>query len=262
MTALLCTGRVTHARLPKTKGEFANRSANQFVYPLYFVAWPLRATPENAERSRWFGFDRRAPLAMHARDHGPCNGAPLLPWIRDLLRREGITAADGEVVLQAFPRVFGLLFNPVSFWFCHDAAGGLRAVLAEVRNTFGERHNYLVAHADQGIIHAQDCLTARKVFHVSPFFPVSGEYRFRFALSEHSRRVDIDYFLDGERTLVTFVEGKPAPLTDQTARSAALHFPLLAVGVVWRIHWQALRLWFKGAFFFRKPDLPLQETTR
>jgi DUF1365 family protein len=253
-----------HARLRKTQGKFANRSANHFAYPLCFVALPLDAMndDESTADTRWFGFNRRAPLAVHARDHGPCDGSPLLPWIRDLLAREGITAADGEVVLQTFPRTFGLLFNPVSFWFCHDVAGNLRAVLAEVRNTFGERHNYLVAHPDQDIIRAQDYLSARKVFHVSPFFPVSGEYRFRFDLSAHFRRVDIDYFLEGERTLVTFIEGTPAPLNKHSARRAALHFPLLAVGVIWRIHWQALRLWLKGAFLFRKPALPLQETTR
>jgi hypothetical protein len=83
---------------------------------------------------------------------------------------------------KPFRAFFGFVFNPVSFWFCHDRDGALRAVLAEVRNTFGDHHNYLVAHADQRPITAADTLTARKIFHVSPFFPVAGEYRFRFDL--------------------------------------------------------------------------------
>jgi DUF1365 family protein len=179
-----------------------------------------------------------------------------------LLAAEGITAADGEVVLQTFPRIFGFVFNPVSFWFCHDRDGALRAVLAEVRNTFGDRHNYLVAHADQRPITATDTLTARKIFHVSPFFPVAGEYRFRFDLSAGRRRVVLDYWLDGERVLATALQGVPQTLDATTARRALLRQPLLTLGVVWRIHWQALRLWLKRAVFHSRPQPPLQETTR
>jgi DUF1365 family protein len=76
--------------------------------------------------------------------------------------------------------MLGYVFNPVSFWFCHDRGGALRAVLAEVNNTFGERHNYLVAHADGRPIRDGEALRARKLFHVSPFLAVHGDYRFRF----------------------------------------------------------------------------------
>ncbi len=259
MTPVLCTGRVMHARLPQDGGEHANTTRHAFTYPLFFVAVPLTS---EAKAGPWFGRDRWAPLSLRQRDHGARDGSPLLPWIQQLLAREGITSADGEIVLQTFPRVFGLLFNPVSFWFCHDRAGALRAVLAEVSNTFGEHHNYLVAHADQRPITGEDKITARKIFHVSPFYPVDGEYRFCFDLTDKRRRVCLDYFRNGQRVLITRVEGSVSPLDASSARRAALSFPLLAVGVVWRIHWQALRLWLKGAFFFRKPSLPLQETSR
>ncbi len=256
MVPLLCQGRVMHARLPSP----ASAVANHFSYPLFFIALPLSHL--TTVTNRWFRIDRRAPLALYGADHGPRDNSSLLPWIRNLLAAEGITTADGEVVLQAFPRVFGMVFNPVSFWFCHDRDGNLRAVLAEVNNTFGERHNYLVAHPDQRPILADDRLSARKVFHVSPFYPVVGEYRFRFQLSAQRRRVDIDYFQDGQRVLVTAVEGKVETLDSASARRAALRFPLLAIGIVVRIHWQALRLALRRVQFFRKPQPPLQETTR
>jgi DUF1365 family protein len=245
-----------HARLPSP----ASPVANHFSYPLFFIALPLSHL--TTATNRWFSIDRRAPLALYGSDHGQRDNSSLLPWIRNLLAAEGITTADGEVVLQAFPRVFGMVFNPVSFWFCHDRDGNLRAVLAEVNNTFGERHNYLVAHPDQRPILADDRLSARKVFHVSPFYPVLGEYRFRFQLSAQRRRVDIDYFQDGQRVLVTAVEGKVETLDAASARRAALRFPLLAIGIVVRIHWQALRLALRRVQFFRKPQPPLQETTR
>jgi len=256
MTPQLCTGTVLHARFAARQSPAAHR----FVYPLFFVALPLSQLPDAG--NRWFGIERARPLSLRFRDHGACDGSPLLPWIRRLLAAEGITAADGEVVLQTFPRLFGFVFNPVSFWFCHDRDGALRAVLAEVRNTFGDRHNYLVAHDDQRPITAADTLTARKIFHVSPFFPVAGEYRFRFDMDPQRRRVMLDYWLDGERVLATALQGAPQTLDAAAVRRALLRQPLLTLAVVWRIHWQALRLWWKRAVFHSRPQPPLQETTR
>lgn len=261
MPAQMCVGRVLHARRALRQGEHASSVRHGFAYPVGFVAVPLSAWG-SAQARPWLAYDRSALVALHARDHGARDGSNLSAWIAALLAREGITAADGEIVLQSFPRVAGLVFNPVSFWFCHDRAGALRAVLAEVNNTFGEHHNYLVAHADQRPISATEVLPARKVFHVSPFYPVAGEYRFRFDITSARRRVEIDYYLDGERALHTAVEGRTHPLDGASARQLAFSFPLLAVGVLSRIHVQALRLWLKGAFFFRKPAPPLQETTR
>ncbi|NJD34806.1 MAG: DUF1365 domain-containing protein [Betaproteobacteria bacterium] len=256
MTPELCTGTVMHARFAARQSPTAHR----FVYPLFFLALPLSQVQDAG--NRWFGIERARPLSLRFRDHGARDGSPLLPWIRQLLATEGISAADGEVVLQTFPRMFGFVFNPVSFWFCHDRSGALRAVLAEVRNTFGDRHNYLIAHADQRPITAADTLTARKIFHVSPFFPVAGEYRFRFDLSDQRRRVELDYWLDGERVLATALEGRPQPLAATPLRNALLRQPLLTLAVVWRIHWQAVQLWWKRAVFHSRPQPPLQETTR
>ena len=256
MKPLLCTGSVMHARLAGKQSPAANR----FVYPLFFLALPLSSLAEAG--NRWFGVERARLLSLRHRDLGARDGSPPEPWIRRLLADEGITSADGEVVLQTFPRVLGFVFNPVSFWFCHDRGGALRAVLCEVSNTFGDRHNYLVAHADQRPIGADDTLQARKVFHVSPFFPTAGDYRFRFELSAHRRRVEIDYWLDGERVLATALEGVPQPLDAAAARRALLRQPLLTFGVVWRIHRQAVRLWWKRAVFHSRPQAPLQETTR
>jgi DUF1365 family protein len=247
---------VRHARFAARQSP----AAHAFVYPLFFLALPLSQVQDAG--NRWFGVERARPLSLRFRDHGARDGSPPEPWIRRLLAAEGIATADGEVVLQTFPRLFGFVFNPVSFWFCHDRAGALRAVLAEVRNTFGDHHNYLVAHADQRPITAADTLTARKIFHVSPFFPVAGEYRFRFDLGPRHRRVELDYWLDGERVLATALEGLPQPLAAAAARGALLRQPLLTLAVVWRIHWQATRLWWKRAVFHSRPQPPLQETTR
>ena len=233
---------------------------HRFTYPVRFLRVPL--SQWDHLQVRGLGIDRAGLLGLHRRDHGPRDGSPLLPWIRELQRQRGLAdVCDGEVVLQTYPRVLGFVFNPVSFWLCHDGAGALRAVLAEVNNTFGEGHNYWVVRNDLGPIGADEVLLAEKVFHVSPFFPVSGEYRFRFDQRDGLSVVCIDYWDQGTLQLMTRIGGRLEPLDAKGLRRWVLGFPLLTVGIVWRIHWQALRLWLRGATFFRKPPAPRQRTS-
>ena len=170
MGAKLYFGRVMHHRLRPAE--------HRFVYPVFFMRVPL--SDPHSLAGPLFGVNRPKLFSFMFRDHGARDGSAPIDWIRALLEREGLDAADGEVWLQAFPRVLGYVFNPVSFWFCHDRAGALRAILCEVNNTFGETHHYLLAEPGGGPIPANAELAARKVFHVSPFCAIEGGYRFRF----------------------------------------------------------------------------------
>ena len=245
----VCMGAVMHERTRPVH--------NRFIYPLATLRIPLSRL--DGLRVPLLGVDRPGVFSLRSRDHGARNGAPLLPWIRDLLARHGLVEADGEVVLQTMPRMFGFLFNPVSFWFCHDRQGGLRAVLAEVSNTFGEHHNYLVAHPDHRPITAGDELKACKVFHVSPFFPVRGEYRFRFSRQGGAVSTAIDYWEGGHCQLATRLSGREQPLSGRALLAWLGRLPLMSFGVVARIHWQALRLALRRVPFFRKPQPPTEE---
>ncbi len=245
----VCMGAVMHERTRPVH--------NRFIYPLATLRIPLSRL--DGLRVPLLGVDRPGVFSLRSRDHGARNGAPLLPWIRDLLARQGLAEADGEVVLQTMPRMFGFLFNPVSFWFCHDRQGGLRAVLAEVSNTFGEHYNYLVAHPDHRPITAGDELKACKVFHVSPFFPVRGEYRFRFARQGGVVSTAIDYWEGGHCQLATRLSGREQPLSGRALLAWLGRLPLMSFGVVARIHWQALRLAVRRVPFFRKPHPPTEE---
>jgi DUF1365 family protein len=231
-----------------------------FSYPVYFLAIPLSRI--DALAGPLFGVNRWNVFGFHFRDHGARDGSHPLPWVRALLAREGIASADGEVWLQAFPRVLGYVFNPVSFWYCHDHAGALRAIVAEVNNTFGERHAYLLAHADERPIRPGEELSARKVFHVSPFFDVRGGYRFRFRLGDDRSLARIDYHDEAGDLLHTSVSGLAEPLGTRTLLRAFFGYPLMTSGVVARIHWQALRLWLKRVPFFSKPIPPTEQVTR
>ena len=244
-------------------GHLRRRPAvNAFTYPAFCLRLPLSRMESLAAGG--IAWNRRGALSFHDRDHGPRDGSPLLPWVRALLAEAGV-AADGEVVLHAFPRMLGFVFNPVSFWVCHDRSGSVRAVLCEVCNTFGERHNYLVAHPDGRPLVSGETLRARKVFHVSPFCDVQGGYAFRFHFGAERWLARIDYFDDASATeplLETRISGRVAPLAQGDAWRLLRRYRWYTLGVIARIHWQALRLWTKRIRFFPKPAPPQQMTTR
>jgi hypothetical protein len=240
--ALLGTGIVRHRRL--------RPSQNAFAYPTYFVMLPMRAL--RAQPCAGLPRNRRGLLSFHDADHGD-GRADSLAWLDELLLAEGVHDADGEIWLHTYPRVLGFVFSPVSFWHCQRADGTLAAIVAEVNNTFGERHCYLLAGPELG--YGRE-LKARKVFHVSPFCQVQGSYRFRFMHTGERTVARIDHDDEQGALLQTSVSGHLVPLTPASARGAFFGMPLMTLGVMARIHWQALRLWLKRVPFVAKPAPP------
>ena len=253
-------GQVRHTRL--------RPALNRFAYPTYFLMLPMRRL--RAEPHADLARNRFGLISFHDRDHG--DGRPdSLAWLDELLRSEGIADAVGEVWLHCYPRVLGHTFKPVSFWYCHRMDDTLVAVVVEVNNTFGERHCYLL-HGPQ-LAYGKEQLAA-KVFHVSPFCSVAGRYRFRFmhgisrgsdpsgtqVLTRTVARIDHD---DADGALIqTSVSGTLEPLSPTSLRRAFFGMPLMTLGVIGRIHWQAARLWRKRVPFFRKPEPPVGFVTR
>ncbi len=233
---------------------------NSFRYSLdYVISEPEAETPLPALLSR----DRFNLAAIHQRDHGGAPGKGRgAAWVREVLQEHGMAElAAMRVLLVAQPRVLGHLFNPVSFWLVVDADDALRAVICEVNNTYGQRHSYLCAHDDLRPIRAIDTLTARKVFHVSPFQNVAGRYDFRFDYQKGHFGVRID-LRDGNRGLVATLAGTRRPLGSAQILWSVLRRPLGSLRVVALIHRQALLLWWKGARFRSLPAEPDTDISR
>ena len=210
-----------------------------------------------------FGRNRGGLASLHDRDHG---GAPHegrgAPWAREVLAAHGLDrVTGGRLELLAQPRMLGHVFNPVSFWLAHDDTGRLRVVIAEVSNTFGDRHSYLCHRDDLEPIEKTDTLTASKIFHVSPFQPVEGGYTFRFDIRSDRIGIWIDY-TSGNGGLIATLTGRRKPLTTGAIIASALRRPFGSRRVLGLIHWQALKLWWKGADYRARPQPPAEEVTR
>lgn len=240
--ALLISGRVMHERLRPVR--------NRFVYPIFCVRLNLDRLAQM--NSGWFGVDRRRLMSIRTRDYGACDGSDLASWMRRQLADAGVEAT-GDIWLQTFPRVFGYVFNPVSFWYCHDRAGNLRALLAEVTSTFGERHSYLLTGPNEKPITGNTFLECRKQLHVSPFCRVEGRYQFRLRDTADTSFIAIDYFDSEGLLLRTSVGGRNRELNRRSALYAVARQPLMTFSVIARIYWQALRLWLRKVPFFSKP---------
>ena len=230
--------------------------ANSFRYSMDYVLLDM----DTARGPGLFGRNARNVTGVWDRDHGGAPGQGRgVAWVREVLAAADLPVAG--IALLAQPRVLGHVFNPVSFWLCRDALGGLRVVIAEVSNTFGDRHSYLCHRDDRGAIAPDDMLRAQKIFHVSPFQPVAGGYTFRFDIRADKVGIWIDHS-NGEAGVYTTLTGRLAPLTNAGILRSLLRRPFGSRRVLALIHWQALKLWIKRAPYFSRPEPPPQDVSK
>ena len=241
----LYVGSVMHRRLR----PFVHR----FTYRVFSLYLDLDELAGLSRRLALFSHNRWNLLGFRDRDHGPRDGSPLRPWAEAQLAAAGLAGPYGAIRLLCFPRLLGYVFNPLSVWFCHDGAGRLLAVIYEVSNTRGQHHAYTIAVGQGGPANAPLEQGCAKLFHVSPFIPMAARYHFR--LREPSDRLAIailESVAEGPILAATHT-GRRRGLTDRNLAAALLGHPLMAVKVIGAIHWQALRLWLKGARVQSRP---------
>lgn len=205
-----------------------------------------------------FSRNRFNLASVHDKDHG---GAPKAgrgaDWARAIFAQRGVNNAD--ILLLTQPRFLSYVFNPVSFWMAiKDEA--LLAVIAEVTNTYNDRHSYFCIKPDRTPIDLRDRIKVEKVMHVSPFLEVSGNYTFQFDIRPDNINLCID-FRDGEAGLLASLSGPRTPLSNSLILTSFLRRPVGALRSLVLIYWQALRLKLKGARFRKRPMPPNQEVS-
>lgn len=239
--ACLYPGEVMHQRLK----PFGHR----FSYRVFSLLIDLDRLGQADRQSRAFSVDRTNLVSFHQKDHGPRDGSPLRPHVDRLLAEAGLAEPAARVLLLCYPRVFGYVFNPLSVYFAYDASDTPLAIVYEVRNTFGDLHTY-VAPVAPGEIGPEGLRQQRKKdFYVSPFIDMAQTYRFRVLPPGEAVRVRIlESDREGPLLSATFA-GTRRPLTSGQVIGLGLKIPFMTLKVIAGIHWEALKLWFKGAKF-------------
>ena len=241
-------GEVVHQRMRPRK--------HRLRYKVFSLLLDLNDLEPISERSNMFGFNRPAFFSVHDADHG--DGQGIRRWVERQLMTSGLGESSHRILMLTYPRILGDVFNPLTLFFCYKPDGNLGAVIHEVHNTFKERHAYtLPVRAGGNEIVRQ---RSRKEFYVSPFIPMDCSYDFRIQPPGDKVRVVIREEDREGLLLAAAFSGDHRPLTDVNLLKAAFKYPLMTLKVVIGIHWEAVRLFLKGAPYF--PHSPAEKSSK
>lgn len=213
---------------------------NLFRYGVYMWLVDLDELGALNRRLWAFGSNRRAVTTIRSRDHLGDPNRPIRANVDAYLRLHGIDLEGGAVRLLTNARVLGYVFNPLSVFYCHGPGGELRCVVAEVHNTHGERHCYLLRPGERGRAETE------KAFYVSPFLTVDGRYRMTVAPPGERLSIQMGLEQDGERIFAASLTGRRLPLTNRSLGRMLIRYPLMTAKVTTLIHVQGLRLHRRG----------------
>ncbi len=236
MNSCIYHGYVGHERLAPV--------GHRFRYPVYFFGLDLDELPDLPRLSRLFGYNRKRPLAVHDRDYLSAGPEPIREKLHRFLDQAGLPDAPARVFLVTAARYCNYVFNPVSFYYCYDREGLLRCTVAEVNNTFNERHLYILPAGTPVKADQPATFAAAKAFHVSPFNDLQGTYAFRFSPPGPQLAIDVNVVREGREVFLSRMEGTAIPFTAANLRATLARYPLTAALTFPRIVAQAVRLYF------------------
>lgn len=232
--------------------RFAPRR-HEFTYDLFMAMLDIDRIPELMRISGLLSRNRWNWASFDDRDHF---GDPALP-LRERLRRDarahGLELRDGPVYLLTHLRYLGYNFNPISFFYCCDAAGRVQQVLAEVHNTFGESHNYWLHEGNRTEGANAHHHSVPKELHVSPFMDMAMDYG--FVLTDPGERLTahMNTIEEGRTIFDATLSLRRAPWSARSLHRALAAHPWMTAKVIGAIHWEALRLWAKRVPVFTHP---------
>lgn len=248
----LYPGDVMHARLK----PFGHR----FSYRVFSLLVDLDRMAELDRMTPLLRVNRRGLVSFRESDHA--TGETIRVFADRLLAAAGLETPASRILLLAYPRIFGYVFNPISVYFAYDAGGSLIALIYSVRNTFGERHNYVAPLDASDISDSGIRQTRAKLLHVSPFIGMDARYHFRILPPGRAVRLRIHETEDGEPLLAASFSGEAKKLGTAALAACLLKIPLMTWKITAGIHWEALKLWLKGARFRSSPPAPASASYR
>jgi cyclopropane-fatty-acyl-phospholipid synthase len=227
---------------------------HSFKYPVYFYRFDVDQLSTLSQSVRPFSHNSWNVVSVYDRDYLDRSSLPLRSKVENWLEKAGSSFKPKRIELVSSARFFGYVFNPVSFFYCYDQTDSLSAILAEVSNTFGERHLYVASDlkpSEKG----EFAPTFKKLFHVSPFYARDGEYRFRFTRPDQNYFMRIDLYRDNQLALRGQMNGKALEFSGREILRTLARYPLTAALTMPRILWQAAKLYFgKRLPVYTKPN--------
>ncbi len=242
--ARLYLGKTTHLR--------TQPRAHRFSYNVFQIMVDVDHLDTAFKGLKTLRNGRFGLFSFAARDHGARDGSSLRVWVQGVLDQLGLRVQTHRISLLCFPRVLGFVFNPISLFFVHDDQGVLRAVIYEVNNTFGQTHAYALPANGLDVEHQ----LADKALYVSPFYRVEGGYKFTVTDPNDRFHLTILKQVGDEIDFTATLVARRLSLSDGQLLKLFLTMPFMTLGVVIAIHWEALRLWIKGAVFGARPPGP------
>jgi DUF1365 family protein len=240
METCIYKGFVTHRRFKPVR--------HYFSYKTFSILFDLDELEDLHKKIAIFSFNRFNIFSFYNKDHGSRDGNDLTEWVKINLKKYNLNFNVSKIKLLCFPRVFGYVFNPLSIFYCYDR-NILKAILYEVKNTFNEQHTYVFPVNNTSKIITQQC---NKKFYVSPFIEMDTFYNFRLTEPDESIRILIKQTDKAEKILVACQVGRKQTISLKQLLINFFTHPMMTFKIMVSIHYEALRLWKKGAIFQRR----------
>lgn len=251
--SVLYNGFVEHERFFPTP--------HRLLYRLYVYAFDLDELAGLDRRLPLFGYNRLRPVSLFDRDYLSAGSQTIREKLLQQLSTRIDTRRVARIVVVTSPRYFNYIFNPVSFYYCFDAADALVGAAAEVNNTFGEKHVYVLPVPNGAAAYFPARFRADKHFHVSPFNTMGGTYHFHLADIRRELDVRIALHREGRKILQARLWGRPIPLTPWQHLRTVLAHPLMPHLTIPRIYWEALKLRFGRHLAYHDKPVPVSPMT-
>jgi DUF1365 family protein len=241
MESCIYKGFVTHRRFTPIRHFFS--------YKTFSILFDLDELGELNKQISFFSLNKFNLFSFYNKDHGERDGSDLKKWVKEIFKKNNLSLNISKIKLLCFPRIFGYVFNPLSVFYCYEGEK-LKAILYEVKNTFNEQHTYIFLVDENSEIISQNC---SKKFYVSPFIEMETFYNFRLNEPDQNLKIFIKQTNNlKEKVLVACQIGKKQVLSSKELLINFFIHPLMTFKIITAIHFEALRLWKKGAIFQKR----------
>ena len=240
METCIYKGSVTHRRFKPIK--------HYFSYRTFSILFDLDELKSLQKKISLFSYNKFNLFSFYNKDHGDRSGDNLSAWVKKNLKKNNLNFNISKIKLLCFPRIFGYVFNPLSIFYCYDNTN-LKVVLYEVKNTFNEQHTYIFPVDQNSKLISQHC---DKKFYVSPFIEMETDYNFRLTEPGERLKVYIKQTDKTDKILIACQTGKRQTMSTKQLLINFFFHPMMTLKIILAIHFEALRLWKKGAIFKKR----------